>query len=128
VAVIIRAVVSERSEGESVFIEIFGVSEQRFDEVGASNVVNQVAEEMAAVRVITEILNDCSAVGIAVGLPKLIMRCPGKALKQEWTDSGLPGRVNDRFVSQHRVRPGTGRTDSGHDQKSANARQEFPDH
>src|ERR1700733_3692539 len=74
VAVIVGAVMRERTERECIFIQILGVPQECFDEIGASNVMYQVAEKMAAMRIISEILNDCPTVGVPVSLPELIVR------------------------------------------------------
>ncbi len=70
----IRGVVSERAEGERVFIRILALREKLADEVAAANVVNQIAEFDAAEGIVPEILNDGATVGVAVRFFELIFR------------------------------------------------------
>src|SRR4029077_2936852 len=67
-AVAIRGVVRQSAERECVFIQVLRIADQRLDEVAAANVVHQIAEEMTAVRIIAQILNDRAAIGEAMSL------------------------------------------------------------
>ena len=60
--VVVR-VVCERADGEREFVDVPGVAQQRLDEVAGADVVQEVAEESAAERVVPEILDDRTAVG-----------------------------------------------------------------
>ncbi len=55
-------VVSQGAECERELVDIARIAQQRFNEVARADVVHQVAEELVAERVITEILNHRSAV------------------------------------------------------------------
>src|SRR5271157_3507380 len=50
VAVVVRGVVRERPERESVADEVLGVAQQSQDKISAPNIVRQVTEEVTPVR------------------------------------------------------------------------------
>ena len=62
---VIRSVVTERPQRERVLVHVGCVTQQRLDEVSRFHVVQKVGEEVAAERVIAEILDDRSAVGVS---------------------------------------------------------------
>ena len=80
-----------------------GLTQQREDEVAAANIVGEIAEKVAAMRVVAEILNDGSAISVGVSLFEIFASGSGKALKQHWADAVIPRSVDDGFVSQNRV-------------------------
>ena len=57
-------VVRQRAKRERVFVHIRRLAHERLDEVSRPDVVQQVAEEMTAERVVAEILNHRTAVRI----------------------------------------------------------------
>ena len=61
-AVQIANVMRKRSQSESQFINVVGFMEQGEDEIASSNVVREIAELRAAVRIVAEILNDRAAI------------------------------------------------------------------
>ena len=61
--VVVR-VVSQRTERERVLVDVARVTKQRFHEVARPDVVQEVAEEFVAKRVVAEILDDRPAIGI----------------------------------------------------------------
>ena len=67
-AVIVGGVVSEGAESESIFIEGGGIAEKRFDKIAGAHVVDEIAEKMAAERIVAEILNDRAAIGVRMSL------------------------------------------------------------
>ena len=77
-AIVVRGIVRQRAGGESVFVEIFGVSQQRQDEIAAADVVREVAEKRAAVRVVPHVLNDGSAIGVGLGPAQILLGCTRK--------------------------------------------------
>src|SRR5271157_1274924 len=64
---IVSRVVRQRAQGEGVLVEILSLPDHRFDEVGATNIVEKVAEEGAAERVIAHVLDDATSVSVGVG-------------------------------------------------------------
>ena len=61
----------ERADGKGHVVGIFGVTEERADEVAGADVVQQVREDGLAQRVVAEVLNNASAVGVGARLAKL---------------------------------------------------------
>ena len=80
VSVVISRIMGERTQRESVPIQILGITQKRKDEVCAANVVRLIAEEVISMRVIAEVLDNGAAVGVPVGFLELLVRCVGKAL------------------------------------------------
>ncbi len=103
VAVIVRGVVSERAQGKRVFIERSGIAEQGQDEIAAADVVQEVAEEMAVVRVIAEVLNDGAAVGVSFGFAQLVGCGVGKAREKQRLDRRLPRGIDNGFVRENGI-------------------------
>ena len=66
VTVAVRGVVSKRPKRKRVTVKVLGIPEQSEDKVSAPHIVRQIAEEEAPMRVITHVLDNGPAVGIAV--------------------------------------------------------------
>ena len=81
-AVIVRRVVSQSPQRKRVAVEVVGIAEKGQDKVSASHVVRQVAEEKAPVRVVAHVLDDGSAVCVAVRFFDFFGRRVGKTLQQ----------------------------------------------
>src|SRR5688572_22140172 len=60
----VAGVVRDRAERERILVDIRGLAEEGANEVAGTDVVNQVGEEAAAERVITEVLDQRSPVGV----------------------------------------------------------------
>ena len=103
VAVVVCGVVGERAEREGVIVEILRIVQEGADEIGAANVVHDVAEFVAAVRVIAQILNDGAAVGVSVGGAEFVVRGVRKACQEQRADAFFPGGIDDGFVSKDGV-------------------------
>src|SRR5260370_74280 len=67
----IRRIVRHSAEREGVFVQILGIAQQNYHEIAAADVMRQVAEEHAAVRVVTHVLNDGAPVSVTVGFAQL---------------------------------------------------------
>ena len=65
--------------------------------------MRQVAEENASVRVIAHILNNRAAIREAMRLPQIVRRGIGKAFEEQRLDTGVPRRIDDRFMRKHRI-------------------------
>ena len=83
------------------------------NEVSAANVVRQVAELLAAERVVAEVLDDGAAISIGMRLLDLVFRQSRKSLEQQRPDLTLPEQVYNLFVRQNGV---CGRAAAGHQQ------------
>ena len=78
--VIICRVMCQCPQRESIFIEIRRIPQQRLHEVTSAHVMQQIAEEVAAKRVVAQILNHRPAVGVRVRFLQLFSRGIGEAL------------------------------------------------
>ena len=63
----IRRVVSQRAQRKGIFVEVVSVAKQCQHEIAASHIVNKVTEVLTAERIIAQVLNDTTAVGIGMG-------------------------------------------------------------
>lgn len=106
VAEIVAHIVGESADGEGQFVGGASVAEETTDEVAGADVVHQVAVEGFTERVVADILYGAAAVGVGVGFTKLRGGEIGKAGKQQRTDGGLPGEVDELFVGLKRVGQG----------------------
>ena len=57
----------QSTQGERIFIQISGLFDERDDKIAASDVVCQIAEKLAAKRVVAQVLNNRAAIDISVG-------------------------------------------------------------
>ena len=73
-------------EREGVFVQVVGFAQQVLHEVARADVVNQVAEELAAERIVAHVLQDAS--GIGIGMRSDAVR-PGVAFGYFSRSSGL---------------------------------------
>jgi len=65
--------------------------------------VHQIAEFHAAKGIVAEVLDDGAAVGITVGLLKLLFRELWKSLEKKWAEIIGPHEVYDFLVGEHGV-------------------------
>src|ERR1700682_272338 len=103
VTVIVRGVVSECPKSKRVTVKVLGIPQKSQDKVSAPHIVRQVAEEETSVRVITHVLDDGPAVGVAVRFFDFSSRRTGKTLQQQGAYVGVPYAVNDRFMRKDGV-------------------------
>src|SRR5690242_9933633 len=66
--------------------------------------MHQVAEILAAERVVAEILDDGASIGVGMRLPDLVFRKSWISLEQEGLDLISPEQVYDFLVRQNGVR------------------------
>jgi hypothetical protein len=71
-AVDIRDIVRQGAEREREIVQAAGLTNEGEDEVAGADIVREVAELLAAVRVITEVLDDGTAIRVAVRLFELL--------------------------------------------------------
>jgi hypothetical protein len=109
VSVVIRRVMRQRAQGERILVQILGVANQVRDEVAAPHVMRQVAVELAAERIIAQILNDAASVGICVRRYRIIRAGGREPFQQKRPDRAIPNRIDNGLVRQHRI-PFNGRT------------------
>ena len=113
VAVIVGGIVGQGAECESVVIEIVrfaGVAEKRADKISAADVMDDVAEFVAAVRVVAEILDDGAAVGVTVGGAEFVVSGVGETRKEQRTDAVFPSGIDNGFVGEDGVSVGARRS------------------
>jgi hypothetical protein len=101
--VIVCGVVPQRTQGESVLVDIPRVTNQRRDEIAGAHVMQQVAEELAAEGVVAEILNHAADVGEAASLLNLLGARVRKAGQQHGRNCAVPQRIDVRFMGQHGI-------------------------
>ena len=103
VAVIVRSVMGEGAECESVFREILRIVQQSLDEIAAADVMREIAEERAAVGIVAHVLNDGAPIGVGLRAAQIFLGGLRKFSQQQRLDVRLPCRINDGFVREHRV-------------------------
>src|SRR4051794_26359084 len=111
----VRRVVRKRTQGECILVRVLRLEQQFTNEVPAADVVHQVAEFSAAEGVITEILNDGTAIGVGVSFAELIFRHARKSFQEEGLDLTAPDQVDDLLMSKNRIRERSAGTH--HDEK-----------
>jgi len=96
-------VVGERAERKRKLVDVTRIAQQRFDEIAGADVVHQVAEELVAERVVTEILNHRAAVRERARTYEILRRCARETLLEQWFEKFVPGDVDRRFVGEDRI-------------------------
>jgi hypothetical protein len=71
-------------------MEILCLGEHVDDEIAAVYVMGEVAEEMAAERIISHVLHDGTAVDVSVRLEEVRRSCVRKALQEDGLDGIFP--------------------------------------
>ena len=82
VPVVVRGVMGKGADGKSVFIQVFRVTQECQDEIAAADVMREVTEKGAAVRVVAHILNNGAAVGIGLSPAQIFFGGLGKLFQQ----------------------------------------------
>ena len=108
----IRRIVRQRAQGEGILVDILAFEQQLANKVSAADVMHQVAEFLAAERVVAEILDDGATIGVGMRLPDLVFRQPRISLEQKGPNLIGPEQVYDFLVRQHGVR---GQTAAAHE-------------
>jgi hypothetical protein len=99
----VGGVMRQSTQRKGVLIQVFGLFDERDDEIAASDIVRQIAEELAPKRVIAHVLDDSAAINIGVGLQKFFRSRVGKACQEKRHNVVPPCRVDDSFVRQNAV-------------------------
>ena len=68
------------------------------NEIPASHVVGEISEELIAKRIIAQVLNDCSAVGIGLGLEELLRSGARKSPQEHRHNTILPRGIDNSFM------------------------------
>ena len=87
----IGRVVRQGAVGESMVVQLFRLFEKRRHEVSAAHVMNEIAEKLAAKRIIPHVLNNAAAVSVGVGLEQIVIGGLGEAFVQPRLEVGVPG-------------------------------------
>jgi hypothetical protein len=96
----IRFVMRQCAQSESIFIDVSRIVKQGHYEIAAPYIVDQIAEILAAERVVAEILDDTTAVGVGMGFGELFFGEFRKSLEEKWTKRVLPEKIDDFFMSE----------------------------
>src|ERR1051326_1892751 len=99
----VSRVMSHGAKSKRVFIAVFRFLEKVENEIAASNVVHQVAEELAAERVVAHVLNDASTVGIGMRLYQISGRGARESTQKQRLQTGVPRGINNRFMTEDGV-------------------------
>ena len=105
----ITNVVGERADGEGEFVGGVRIAKKALDEVAGADVVDEIREQAAAERVVPEILDERTAVGVGAGLAQRVGGGAGEPLLQDRRNLVVPHHVDDRFVGQDRIGRGVRR-------------------
>src|ERR1035437_5084138 len=65
-------VVGERSQSESVLIEVLRIAEHRQNEITSADIVCQIAEDVITEGIVANVLDDAAAVGIGMGFYQVL--------------------------------------------------------
>src|SRR5438067_1419317 len=97
----IGCIVGQRSESESVFVDVAGFGNERRDKITAADVMDEIAEKAASERVIAHVLDKAAAVGVRVRGAQILSGCAGVLPQEHRSDLVSPQQINNLFVRQH---------------------------
>jgi hypothetical protein len=106
---VVARIVSQRPEGERVFVNRLRFSNQRRHEVARADVMHEVCKESTAERVVAEVLNERTTIGVRA---RLLHRLRGRTRKSAFEqrhDLIRPPVINQGLVRENRVSRGNGR-------------------
>src|ERR1700744_4120660 len=84
-------------------VRFLSIVEQGKDKVTTPCVMDKVAEELAAKRIVAHVLDDGATVGLGVDFTQLIVGSVRKAFEKQRAKSIWPAGVNDGFVSKNGI-------------------------
>ncbi len=99
----IGGIVFQRAQSECIFVEVLRFADQGHDEIAAADVMREIAEKVAAERIISQVLNDATPIRVGVRLLQLLPSGAGKSFEKLFLEGSIPNRINDRFVGQDRI-------------------------
>ena len=91
------------SEREGELIDIPRLAHECGHKIAAADIMGQLAEKLAAERIIAEILDNRATIGVGMRFNQLVRRGIREAFEKEGLKILIPGRINDRFMSQDGV-------------------------
>src|SRR5437660_464394 len=100
VACDVGSIVGKSTQGKRQFVQVLGIANQFLDKVSTANIVDKVAEELVAVRIITHVLNQAAAVGISVGLAQIVFGRVRIAAQQYLFDVRVPKKIDDLLMRE----------------------------
>src|ERR1700752_3909540 len=98
---VVRRVVRQRAQSESVFVQVGGIVDEIDDEVSAAHVMGEVAEVLVTEWVVAHVLYQGTAVGKGVCFLQILCAGAGESFGEQGLNVVLPKEVDDFFVRQN---------------------------
>src|ERR1039458_3336682 len=102
-AIIIGRIMGQRSQSEGVLIQVLGFADQVEDKIADPDIMRQIAEKLAAERIIPQILNNAPSVSESVRFGQLFHGGGRKSFEQQRFDRTVPRRIDNSFVGKNRI-------------------------
>jgi hypothetical protein len=96
-------VVRERADSEGQLVGVAGISEEIDDEVSRAHVVSEVGERIVAKGVVTDVLNDATAIGVGASVFEIGKSEVGIVAEKKRDDRVSPSEVDELLVSEEGV-------------------------
>src|ERR1700682_1580503 len=103
---VVGGVMCQRAERKGILIEIVCILNHGLDKITGAHVMEQITEKSASEWVVTEVLNDATAVGVGAGLGQFFLRGCRETFFQQRLNHRLPKRVNIGLVCEDRISTG----------------------
>ena len=94
---------SQCAVGEGQFVNVPALSDEATDKVARPDIVHEIAKELAAQRVVPEVLNHAATVSVAVCDLELFRGGCGILRQQKWFERILPSQIIERFVGEEPI-------------------------
>ncbi len=103
VTLVVGGVMRESTEGKGVLVDILRVAEHGHNEIAAANVMSEITEKMAAVRIVAEVLYDGATIGIGLRGTQFFFGGVGIFCLEQWFQMRLPYGVNQRLMGENGI-------------------------
>ncbi len=113
----IGRVVRQRTQSKRQLIHVARLADKLHHKIAAADIVDQIAEEFIARRIIAHVLDQTSAIRKRVCTLQFVGSGGGITLQQQFFDVSIPEKVDDLFVGEYRIRLRTRRRDQETEQK-----------
>ena len=97
-AIVIGGVVRQCSESKGVVVYVLRIVDHGTDKISATDIMGEIAEEVASVRVVAHVLNDRPAIGECLRGIQLFVGCLRISLVERGAQIGVPDGVDDCLV------------------------------
>src|SRR5215469_1526760 len=99
----VGGIMRQSAQCECIFVEIARFLDEGQNKITASHVMREIAEEWIAERVIAQILDDCAAISVGVGLSQLRLGRVGESAQEYRLNAVFPRSIDNGLVGENGI-------------------------